>query len=593
MKRVGIITLFCVNLCVEAHAQGYSTICFLTPRANCDRCYYISEDGRLSTPDPVDASCFASSTAGTVFGGGGQGSEWGATYSESPDKPEKFPPPSLPTTAGNGTPGTNSGYAEAGLGAMATILSRIFNDGAYGQANQQVAARIDDLVQSILNRVSDLDHKYPELVTRTNQAKKDSAIKLKDLTSAIRDAQSSTRMHGQSTKAHWNVVMKQNVSAPSPFGGSEDQLITDLLRTDERLARIESGLPLSHLRIGGHSLVRSLDPIRLRTYGDLNPLQREIKLEVAKEKELFSGANGSTDPELAAAEKDLIYASKFSESMEAQGKLIAEALVSEARSIRYYRERGIQQVYTATLDNHGQVRLIPGSNAAIDKTSIRKQSESFEESWRSSQLLHNMLDRELQLHPRRGYEGVRASRLVIVTGLLLHNAVDQFYKGDLYFGSEILNEIRTLLNVAAVVSPGFTFARSLYECISGEDYLNGDHLNSSDRGIAGWYALSYGFKPVAIALSLTKEAGVFSAAERTLDEILEDESAFDRWLARKFPSKRPYPPDSAQKIWGKLQARGLDPELDPGHPSGAWRTPHIHVRGKNIHIPVSSDFKPK
>ena len=77
-----------------------------------------------------------------------------------------------------------------------------------------------------------------------------------------------------------------------------------------------------------------------------------------------------------------------------------------------------------------------------------------------------------------------------------------------------------------------------------------------------------------------------------LDDILQNNEFFKKWLKHKHPADQPLSSDQAKKVWDKLKSMGMKPRLDPGHSSGAWKEPHINVEGTSIHIPVEKGFTP-
>ena len=575
--------------------QDYKTVCYVVvsrsnPGLDCTRCYYIDpRDGSLLTPDPVNRSCFGSGPSSGVAIGAEPGVGWGSRYSDPDSAPDAFPPSDRSGGAGNEN---GSSYTEAGLGAMAGVLSRIFNDGAYNRANQEVAEHIDELKQTILNRASSLDSEYTNLVLQSANNQKAATTELSRFLSELSADQKKAQVRKMQHEEHWRSLLQQANGSSSDFGNEEGRLILDFLKTSGIEAQVEASLPLSNLRQSGFSIASSLDGLRTRTYGGTDDLHRAIRYELLKQDEAFQGGPGASDAMRLVARNDLLYASHFADTGSAEGQVLGKGLVMEAQAVRFHSLHLIKGVYTSTVNNDGEVNLQKWDGTTLPSSAIRKRVETFEESWRSSEILRNMVARQLQAHPRPGYEGVRASRLVIVTGLLLHEATDQFYKGNLLLGNAILGDVRAFLELATFVNAPLAFSRALYQCISGEDYLTGGRLSPTERGINGWLAILYGAKPVAVALKLG--VGIFPAAGVELDEVLADEVAFDRWLGRRFPADRPYADAAAQKIWDKLKARGLNPELDPGHGSSKYRaTPHIHVPGKNVHIPVSKTFRPK
>jgi hypothetical protein len=79
-------------------------------------------------------------------------------------------------------------------------------------------------------------------------------------------------------------------------------------------------------------------------------------------------------------------------------------------------------------------------------------------------------------------------------------------------------------------------------------------------------------------------------APRGLDDILNDDEIFERWLNHKFPKDRPYSVDDAGKNWDKIVESGREPRRDDGHAGRGWDVPHINVEGANVHIPVVPEF---
>jgi RHS repeat-associated protein len=103
----------------------------------------------------------------------------------------------------------------------------------------------------------------------------------------------------------------------------------------------------------------------------------------------------------------------------------------------------------------------------------------------------------------------------------------------------------------------------------------------------------------ALALVATlygmSEAGQYMSqvSGRCLDDILNNDKVFDRWLKHKFPADKPFSDDDACKIWEKLKQRGKNPRLDDGHPGTKWPGKHINVPGPGgAHIPVDPGFIP-
>jgi RHS repeat-associated protein len=80
------------------------------------------------------------------------------------------------------------------------------------------------------------------------------------------------------------------------------------------------------------------------------------------------------------------------------------------------------------------------------------------------------------------------------------------------------------------------------------------------------------------------------AADRSLDDILKDDSLFNRWCKASKNPNNPLKDSDAQKVWNKLTQMGKNPRLDPAHPGTQWDTPHINADG--MHIPVSPSFTP-
>jgi len=80
-----------------------------------------------------------------------------------------------------------------------------------------------------------------------------------------------------------------------------------------------------------------------------------------------------------------------------------------------------------------------------------------------------------------------------------------------------------------------------------------------------------------------------TALSPQLQQILNDDWFFNKWLNRPHPKDKVYDPDARDAILKKLDEHGIKWRCDSSGVKGQWANqPHINIEGRSIHIPVSA-----
>jgi hypothetical protein len=198
---------------------------------------------------------------------------------------------------------------------------------------------------------------------------------------------------------------------------------------------------------------------------------------------------------------------------------LAESLLQDALAQRFHESGVLSDTTISVLSDNGTVSHVPYSGGPLPPNSVLAHVEAFEYNSqvvsRQIAIAHQALnsdavDREARLRALKSSEALLAS------------AQSEFYGGSFVQGEGLLEVAGMMADLVTSWTPGVSWARDIYESVSGKDLITGRTLENWERGAAILGAITVGIgsagSKVLHAFRVLEKAGLdLKRAEHIVD----------------------------------------------------------------------------
>jgi Pre-toxin TG len=382
------------------------------------------------------------------------------------------------------------------------------NDGGYAEDNRRVQSEIGAATQNMEQRISQLESEAQALDAALPEWRDKNRVALAqyEIAANLQEvAAAGAQATFESANASQLASAKQSVDnfVTSPF---------DPARTQDLITKVGGG-QLSLPAITSDRMVPELPSVAGVTATDR---LFGSNATIAERRAMREGAKddlelGGTDAP-ALAKREISMAKQFAGRSTATSQAIAQALLADAKSLRYAKSGEIPHAgYSIT--NDGQfARSDLGADGNPPADSILARGEAFNASTalfqqRADAVLASLNPSDANYAPRKTLVQSAMDMSVKASGL--------FFSGDLDNGERAQRAAFAVLDLATRFIPGVSWGRDVYEAVSGKDLFTGQDLRVAARATAilGAVTVGVGDEIVGIAHAFDEEKALEELAE--------------------------------------------------------------------------------
>jgi hypothetical protein len=197
----------------------------------------------------------------------------------------------------------------------------------------------------------------------------------------------------------------------------------------------------------------------------------------------------------------------------------AQDLLRDAAAIRYFRAGELPEPRLTAITDGAIIRVpIPDLDALPQQTLLaRVRTFDNEEAWFSARAS------TVRANLTQGSVDVQRHREVLVEAERISSSASSiFYGGDPVDGEQLIHIAVAILDIASSWTPGVSWARDVYEAVSGRDLFKGDELSSLARSGAILGAISGGIGDKGInAIRTMRRISDLGYSGKRVEQILE------------------------------------------------------------------------
>lgn len=429
---------------------------------------------------------------------------------------------------GAGFPGTgDSPYRDVTSGA---------SDGGFARDSRRHSQNIDTAKSNIDLRITDL-------------AKQQAAIEV-----VVPEWLNSTQVGmGTLIQSHELVIDVENTLRErifSTLGGAlqdaeqrlvqftkeprNDQILGELIRQSGAVDTTLPDLPADRVMPEGpkipgmHQDDRAYPTERTR-------LERQLRREDRKGEKI-------KNVELRRQHRRLITTARmFAAAQSPKARRIAAALILDAASIRYADAGWLSAPQVTFIDNAGNL-FTRSLNQTRPSGSLADRIADFDNQLGVIKQQQSLAAQALS----RGGDFVDARQRALGESVLLREDAEQaFYNGDLLEAEALLEVTKITLDLVTAFTPGISWARDVYETISGADLISGEVLKPWERTAVALGAITAGTVSkgprILRAIASLEKTGML---EKKIQHILHSAQTINRRVVAVSTS---YSPEAAER----------------------------------------------